>query len=525
MKKTLALALALILVLGLVSPALADEAEGFYVEGEPVEAVPISDEIPVDEDDYDWSYWVEPEDEPEPEPEPTLKLMVNGVASDAAVTAVDGVSYVDAAALRAILGDKAVAASATGPVALRPAAETAGWDVAWYGGGWRGLDQEIQLWDKAAFEAKLDQEFGPFNGFMARLMTMSREALTTKEAVGGKETVDVTLTRFSTLDGSKDYKLKFTMDYVAQNAVIDMTVTFDVSQLLQMVSPADLARLGKNGAPTLEQLTGLLKAGKMEFLVDYDRGVIAYNIPLLGLLDEDMKGWQTEYLYGWDEAKEALLGGGELSFVSTLYASMVSQASGRWGGGAEKAKADYDQAVGSLAIFLGKDRFTTSAGGEITYSLTTRAVNEAFGRLMELPEPDKASFFKACDITYSLSEWGGMNMKMRVRPDMEGILAAQAATMDDDDYFTFGSSSAMGMILGAFDMDLTASGVSDKNGGSSQLSVHWNNVGKLDMRCESKAGAATRAPRRIEDVERAWVYRPVGDDPGGLFGLAGALAK
>lgn len=447
--------------------------------------------------------------------EPTLTLMVNGVASDATVTAVDGVSYVDAAALRAILGNQAVAAGVTGPVAVRAAAETAGWDVAWYGGGWRGVDQEIQLWDKHAFEAKLDQEFGPLNDFMARLMTMSREALTSKEAIAGKETVDVTLTQFSTLDGSKDYKLSFVIDYVVQNAVIDMTVTFDVSQLLQMISPADLARLGKNGAPTLDQLAGLLRAGKMEFLIDYNRGVVACNIPLLALLDEDLSGWQTQYLDGWDEVKETLFDSGELTFTSTLYASMVSTASRSWGGGAEKALEEYNQSVGALRAFFGKERFTT-VGGKTTYTLTTQAVNRALGEALALKEPGKASFFKACELTYALDERGGVVMDMHIRPDMEGISAATTASQDEDDpYFTFGASTMMGAILRAFDMDVTASGSGDQSRATSRVKIHWNNVGTMDMRCETTAGAATRTPRRIEDVERSWVYPRL---DGGEFG-------
>lgn len=444
----------------------------------------------------DWrdpNWWVEEESG-----EPSLKLMVNGVPSEIAIEAGAGTTYADAAALRTLLGDKAVAPDATGNIAIRPAAEAAGWDVQWYDSGWADEDREVQLWDKKSFETRLAEEFGPLNDFMAKVMDMSMEVLTTKEAISGKETVDITLTRFSTLDANKEYKLKLTVDYVVQNSVIDMTLTFDVSQLLDLVSPAGLARLGKDGAPSLETLTQLLKAGKMEFILDYDRGVIAYNVPLLALVDESQEGWQTQYLYGWQEMKDVWREMGGTSFTSTIYAQMTDRAS--WGG-AEFALKDYQSSVAALSLFAGKDCFTTS-GGEVTYALTTQRMNRALADMLELPESKTASFFKTCDLSYSLDSRGNVNMGLHIRPDMEGI--GQAMAQED----SFGQATLIMGVLSALDMDMTASGTGDRSHSVSQLNVHWNNVGTLDMRCETTAAPTTRVPRKIEEVERGWVYAP-----------------
>lgn len=430
----------------------------------------------------------------DPDGEPTLTLMVNGVASEIAIEAGEGTTYADAAALRSILGDQAVAPDATGSIAIRAAAEAAGWDVQWYDGGWADEDQEVQLWDRKSFETQLVEKFGPLNDFMAKAMDLSMETLTSKEAISGKETVDVTLTRFSTLDGNKDYKLKLTADYVIQNSVLDMTLTFDVAQLLGLVSPADLANLGKDGAPTLETLTQLLKAGKMEILFDYDKGAIAYNIPLLTLLDESQEGWHTYYLPGWQEMEDAWQTEGN-AYTSSLYSQMIAYAS--WGG-AEYALADYQRSVAALSSYAGKDCFTTADDGSMTYNVTTQRMNRALAELMELSEPEKVSLFKAFDWSYALDNRGKVDMKIHIRPDMEGI--AQAMAREDFDPY-FGQGTIMMGVLGVLDMDMAASGGGDQSRSTSQLTIHWNNVGTMDMRCEAKATPTTRAPRQIKDVE------------------------
>lgn len=519
MKKLLALALTLVMALGLVSPALAEETEIFYVDSEDLspelreyleentadgQSVVLTPDIyqqMLDISDSDLlpeDWWMDGDlDYSEPD-EPTLTLYVNGVASDAAISAEEGVSYADADTLRDLLGDAAVAADAEGNIAIRAAAEAAGWDIQWYDGGWRGNDQEIQLWDKAKYEGELAEEFGPMNGFFAKAMDQSMDLLFSQTPISGHETVDVELTRFSTLDENKEYTLKLGVDYVVQKGVMDLTLTFDVSQLLQFVDPRDLAGWAKEGGFTVSQLTALLKAGTAELILDYNENTMAYNVPLLALFDEDEAGWQTVYsgtslvLPDLDELKD-------FSFVSSLYATMTTTAGYM---GAEYAAQNYETTMAALKLFCGKDRFSTK-NGKTTYSMTTQDMNRAAGELIAqaagLEEAPQVSLFKHCELTYTLDEGGNMDMELHFRPDVEGIRNAVAACYGGDDTY-YGMATLLGLYLPALDMDVTANGRGNQSRYVSGMNVHWNNVGTMELRCAATSGTALTGPRQIGDV-------------------------
>lgn len=495
MKRVLILACTLTLALGSAYPALAeetlvamdpsfDQSPEIYVNGEPVDAIP-----------FDWMENDVPFilDTQMEETQPTLTLYINGVASDITVEAWDGRSYANGSELATIFPD-CVDPLVDGPVSIRDTAVLAGWDVEWYDGGWRGNDQEIQLWDKAGYEAALAEEFGPVNDLMAQAMTESRDLLFSEKATTGHETVTVDLTRFSTLDGDKKYTLTLAADYTVQKGVLDMTVTFDVAQLLQFIDAGDLVAMAREGGFTVTQLTQLLKAGKAEFILDYDRGYLAYNVPLLALIDKEQAGWHCETMPGWEDMEELT----DISFVSALYRDMTTTASYR---GAEYAAQNYQQNTGLLAIFLGKDRFSTQ-NGKTTYSLTTRNVNQAIGAMLAQvngeAQPRQVSFFKHCDLSYTMGEGGNVSMDMHIRPDMEGIAAAASA--EEDAYFSYGPATLLKWYLPSLDMDFTATASGDQSRSTNRMALHWNNVGRLDMRASATAGAARTAPRQIEDV-------------------------
>lgn len=447
--------------------------------------------------DYD-DDWDDEDPWDEPDGAPTLTLYVNGVASDAVITAENGVSYADADALRDLLGDAAVAADAEGNIAIRAAAEAAGWDIQWYDGGWRGNDQEIQLWDKAKYEGELAEEFGPMNGFFAKAMDQSMDLLFSQTPISGHETVDIALTRFSTLDENKEYTLKLGVDYVVQKGVMDITLTFDVSQLLQFVDPRDLAGWAKEGGFTVSQLTALLKAGTAELILDYNENTMAYNVPLLALFDEDEAGWQTVY----SGTSLVLPDLGELkdfSFVSSLYATMTTTAGYM---GAEYAAQNYETTMAALKLFCGKDRFSTK-NGKTTYSMTTQDMNRAAGELIAqaagLEEAPQVSLFKHCELTYTLDEGGNMDMELHFRPDVEGIRNAVAAQYGGDDTY-YGMATLLGWYLPALDMDVTANGRGNQSRYVSGMNVHWNNVGTMELRCAATSGTALTGPRQIGDV-------------------------
>lgn len=525
MKKLLAMVLALALCLSLAVPALAVEDGVYVVEGEPVQTLPPEmqehlEQVAAEYATPDFLPEVGRLDDDLSTEEPALTLMVNGVASGVAVTAADGVSYADAAQLRTILGDKAVAADAAGNVAIRPAAEAAGWDVAWYGGGWRGVDQEIQLWDKAAFEAELADQFDPFNDFMARVMKQSVDQIFSEKPIAGHETVNVDLTRFSTLDGNKTYTLTLAVDYVIQKGVADMTFTFDVSQLLQLFDTGDLTAMVKAGGFTVDQLTAFLKAGKVELILDYNKNAMAYNIPLLALFDEEEgAGWHAVYS-GTSLVLSDMKEWEDLSLFSTAYAQMLSMADYI---GAENAFSNYQYETGVATLFLGKDRFSTQ-NGRTTYSITAQDVNQAFGAMAARTagkESVQVSLFKHCELSFAADSAGNTTMDMHIRPDMAGI-AAVSALESEDDYDRGFTVTGMKWLLPLLDMDITASASGSQSNANSRMSIHWNNVGSLDMRAQTTAASSGKVPRQIADLDFPAVLAPDDElDPGFNMGLIG----
>lgn len=449
-------------------------------------------------------------------PEPTLTLTVNGVSTDVEVTAGEGVTYADADALRQLFGAEIVPETATGLLPIRTTAEAAGWDVVWYGGGWwYGGEREVQLWDKASYEAYLAEEFGPVNDFFAKAMKTSGNTLFADTPTAAHETVTADLTRFSTLDGDETFRLTFDVDAVMGGGVLDVTVTFDVTELLKLFPADALESLTQMGGFSVTQLRQFLKAGVMEFIIDYNTGDIAYNIPLLALVDESLAGWQTETVSDLVGVGETMMGLDEMadrSLTSTLYAQMINSASY---GGAEYALDEYEQTVGLLSTFAGKDRFTIQ-GNKTTYSITTQAMNEALSALINADADDDSeqdrvaqpvySIFKAFDITYTLDEVGNVTASLHIRPDTDGIAAAVAKAYESS-YYSYDptASGVMGVVMNwllkGWDMDMTASSQGNAARSTGRVDVHWNNVGKLSVRTTA-VQTSGKAPRSIDDIVR-----------------------
>lgn len=458
----------------------------------------------------DWrepNWWLKP-DPVEPD-EPTLALTVNGVVTDVDITAGEGAAYADAADLRGIFGEEAVPADKTGLLPIRETAEQAGWEVVWYDDRFWTGDQEVQLWDKASYEAALAEEFGPLNDFFAAAMKTSGNTLFSDTPVTTHQTIAADLTQFSTLDGDETFHLTFDLDATMGSGVLDATLTFDVTELLKLFPTEALESLTKMGGFSVTQLRQFLKAGVMEFIVDYNTGDVAYNIPLLALLDEDLAGWQTDTISGLDGMAEAMESLEEFSFTSTLYAQMLSTASYM---GAEYALGEYDQTVALLSAFAGKDRFTVQSG-KTTYSITTQAMNEAVSALInaDADEGDSTNMvkqpvypiFKAFDVTYAVDGGGNVTASLHIRPDVDGLAASLAKAYEASYYGDSSASGAMGIVMNlltqSWNMDITASSRGNAQRSTGSLDIHWNNAGKLSVRTTATQ-AAGKTPRNVEDV-------------------------
>lgn len=445
-------------------------------------------------DPADWEYtW----DGPAADGEPTLTLVVNGVASDIPVAAEEGVSYADAAALRGILGPKAAAPTYEGAVPIREAAENAGWEVEWYDGGWRGLDQQVCLWNKDAFVAEVQSQVEAYQKFLDAAKEFSHNALFTEEPKRATQTVTVAFKRFNSLDGDKTYNLRFRTESVWQKGVVDSTVTFDVSPLLEMFPADELESMAQGAGLTLSELKALFSAGKAEFIFDYNAGGYAYNIPLLGLMDEDLEGWQTMYipeLLAYSQESD--------SYAETLYEGMRSAAS--WRGGVA-GREDVDTGIKSTGVTFGPDNVHFS-GSTVTWTLETDKVNAAISKL--IGDGDKAySFFKKCDLTMTFDDQGETDLVVALRPDTDGI--AEAAMADVGETNVLGGSF-LRWLLGGFDMELTANTHSDSAKSTGTIKLHAKNFGVFDVSTQSTTKSAAQGPRQMAEVERAWVTPAAG---------------
>lgn len=436
-------------------------------------------------------------------PEPTLTLYVNGVASGAALAAEAGVTYADADDLREIFGAETVPADKTGLLPVRATAEAAGWDVVWYDGGWRGVKQEVQLWDKTAYLSTLEEQFPKeLAEFVPGSTANPETGLFAEKPTTSHQTAAVDLTRFSTLDGDETYTLTCEVDTTVGGGVMDVTLTFDVSQLLRLFPENALENVSQQGGFTVTQLRQFLKAGVMEFVIDYNTGEMAYNVPLLTLLDENLTGWQTIELPGYADLREEQQKKlSEMSWTKMVYQMLLEYAESS---GAEAGLAQYNNVVSVLTVFLGKDRFATQ-GNKITYTLTTDVINEKMTALLlrgvadQLPEElPTLPFFKDFTLTMTV-EGDTVKADFHARMDMEGISSAIQAVYGgyDSDFSRLGLFS--GQMLKALDMDITSSSQGSPSRSTGQLDIHWNNVGKLSVRTTATQTGG-KAPRTVEDV-------------------------
>ncbi len=435
-------------------------------------------------DPTDWEYGGD-----DPDAEPALTLVINGVASDVAISANDWTTYADAAALRGILGDKAVAPTYEGPVAVREAAENAGWEVEWYDAGWG--DKQVCLWNKDAFLAEVKDRTEPFQTFYDTAMENSRNTIFAETPQRATQTATVTFQRFNSLDGDKTYTMKFRVESVWQKGVVDYTVTFDVSQLLAMFTADELEAMAADAQLSLGDLERLFSAGKAEFIVDYNSGGVAYNIPLLGLIDEDLEGWQTSY--------DPMLSYSQMNvnYAEIIYENMMITAS--WMGGLT-GREEAEDTLEALGIYFAPDSVQTT-GSTVTWTLETDKVNAALSKLIG-DGTGTFSFFKKFDVNMTFNTQGKTDLKLALRPDIDGIVAASTAETEETNAV---ANSLMRWLLGCLDMELTATANGDADKATETVKLHIKNFGAFDVNAQSTTKSSAEGPRQLAEVERTWV--------------------
>lgn len=484
MKKLFALALSLVLALSLAAPAVAADDLDLGVIGGPDGPTAISVELPddmdlinLDPDDLPSPYlpWEEEPTEPQP-----LTLWVDGEVTDVELTAENGVTYANAAALREVLGEATVSPALSGNVPVRDLAEKTGWDVVWYpGNDYKG--PQVCLWNRGAYMDGA-QDLQPAMDFLSGYMALSKAQLYPEKAQRTTQNLTVNLTRFSTLDGDEDYQLTFTAETVAKDGVVDMTVSVSWDQLLKLLKgyDVDLQALGEATGISLKDAVGM---NKVEMLMDYNEGVMAIKAPILALIadDETYGDWQTT------DFDPSLLDTDSLS-TSLFYNDLLGNCGFM---GADYAQGQYESTMGALTAFFGSDHFTT-VGGRSTYHLTTAQVNQALSGLAELEEP--GSFFKSFDVKVSFTTGGSAEVSVDVRPDVKGMVKALSSDWDASQLFT----SIFGNILA--DFQLTGTSTWNGKSGSGNLLLHMDNSGIIKTHTTAAMNVTGSEPRNPADI-------------------------
>lgn len=450
------------------------------------------------------------------DPEPTFTLIANGVevasSKDGTFYAINGVSYADANVLSSVLG---VPVSGENN-AVRAAAEAAGWDVVWYDGGWRGIDQQVCLWDGETLKAHWAEEFGPAMDFLKDILAYSEATLAQEGGYQVEETITLDLTRFHSLDGDKTVSADIRVKEVYQDGVLDLTLEFNVLDFLNIFEAEELSALAKHSSFDLDTLKTLLKAGKIEFLLDMKTYQMALRAPILTLIAPDTftDDWMGYQLPGapvlTEEELDALptVNSAELldslDVPQLLYDSLLTQSEYQGKDANTAELADF------CADFFGKDRFTHK-GDTWTYTLTTAQVNEAMNDLMRASiqadgvEIPAVNLFKTCDMSYEINtKTGAVDMKLDVRPNAKALTDLSWTERGKDYNSIYGSDTfawlTLRAVLSAVDYQVTAQAKGDGKTATESMTFHWVNVGELEMNMKAKMGKASAAPRKPKDV-------------------------
>lgn len=415
----------------------------------------------------DWNDWDADED--------ALTLVVNGEASDIAIAANDWTTYADAADLRSLLGAEAVAGDYQGPVPVREVAEKLGWDVVWYSGDWWGRGQQVCLWNGDAFRTQAGEALAGYQELLDLSRKLSKEAIFSQTPKGQTETVELTFTRFNTLDGDETYTLQVNIDAVYQKGVADMTLTFDASQLLKLACDLTGSDFSQFDAPfSFDRLKSLLTAGKLELVWDFNEGGVAINWPLLALLDEDLTGWQATYLPG------LALGEGNFDLAGLVYEGVLSVTESS---GGVSGKSFADGLLGGFSAVAGPENIRRK-GDSLILHVETGKVNAALSQLLGAEET--VEFFRRFEMDATVTADGGVDMTAVLRTTM----GAPVGAVSPSDLYLYSIP----------DIQLSAEAHGDLRKSTQRVELHIQNWGKFALEIVSGMTRAVAGPRQIADV-------------------------
>lgn len=450
-----------------------------------------------------------------------LSLVVNGwPRQGSAISAENGVSYLPAQELNEILGTHYAGEE---PVAIRPAAEEAGWDVVWNRNNNQVvlLDRErltrgIVLPQEMDVDGQttdfIEYDLSGFERLVRRLFSLAEQ----KEGQSYRTTgnCEMALTTFNTLDGDESRKVTLTTDALVRDDVVDLTVTLNAAQVLELLSKPTLDALAKELPKfAFQDLKTLLTGCKAELIWNPGEGRLCWNIPLLSLLEPGAgEVWYSVDLDpdGGLTSEEVLaaIRGEDWSVGELAYEYLLTQ-SGESYGGASEAYSNWMQGYGMLNGLFGADT-VTEKDGSITWALTGERLNQIISSVAgsflwsyyDGEESPEWNIFKEYDLSMTIDRQGKVTSSAAVRPDMDAL----AGAMSGSEWMGVGETALMTWLLNLLDFRYTARTSGDAGHAQGRTEVHWKNQFKAELetvtdRREVKDAPRTAPPAGAEIIE------------------------
>lgn len=439
-----------------------------------------------------------------------VSLVVNGWERyDSGITAEGGVSYLPVQELNDILGTTLTGEE---PVAIRTAAQAAGWDVVWNESSNQVvlLDRErltrgIVLPERMDVDGEqtdyIEYDLSGFEGLIRRLFSLAE----VKEGQSYRTTgtCELTLTSFNTLDGDESRRVELTTDVLVRDDVVDVTLTLNAAQVLELLSRPTLDALARELPKfAFQDLKTLLTGCKAELIWDPGAGRAYWNIPLLSLL-EDGAG---EVWYSVELDTGTGLTAGELlkvirsqdwSVGELAYEYLLAQ-SGESYLGADEVYRDWTQLYGTLNGLFGADTITEKDGA-IAWSLTGERMNQMVGNVIggylwgyyEGEDRPELRPFKEYDLSLTIDQAGRVETSAAIRLDMDAL--ADMAT--DSEWMGVGGTALVTWLLNLLDFRYTSTAAATAGHGEGTAQFHWKNQFKLEVETASDRREVKDAPR------------------------------
>lgn len=430
-------------------------------------------------------------------------VWVNGERLEVPFVAEDGVSYMNAATLNAILGTTHLEGE---KLRVRQTAVEAGWGVTW-----NPRYNQIILLDRQALltgtplseQAKADLEALGMAALvpllasqdLSQLDTFVRRWQSQREADQRNRrtaTTGVTLTTFNTLDGDQSAEGTVQADVMIQGTVVNATFTISAAALVDLIPEKTLQQY-QTTYPQLRytDLDELLTGAVVRVLWNWETGDLYVHAPVLGVLDE-MYGdnaWLHWKLDSW-EIPDQTQNQTEWDTGELLYQQLLAN-SGSETYSAGSAYAKFGAVRLLMGAVFGSDTFTET-DGTLTWRADAASLRAALepvsDAVLNFGDDRDASLLywldglKEFQVVLSVDQTGQRSAEIVFRPDVDAL--SDSLTQDTASWTPSGNVETQAVLFPDVRISLQLEGDEEKSAGHAEY--HWKNLFQMLFESESK---------------------------------------